>query len=214
MNAETLNEEIGKRIKTKRLEANLTLKDVGLKVGLSEGNIQRYEAGKIKGIDVHLLTKIATAINTTPEYLMGWEKSKPDGQDVKKTFKIPVLGSVPAGIPIEAIEEILDWEEISGLSGSEKDYFALKIHGDSMEPKISDGDIVIVRKQCDVETGETAIVRVNATDATCKKILKNEAGIILFPTNPVFEPTFFSWDEIEEKPITILGKVVELRAKF
>ena len=96
--------------------------------------------------------------------------------------------------------------------GSE--YFALQIKGQSMEPKISDGDVVIVRKQPDVDSGQIAIVCVNGDHATCKKVMKQQSGILLQPLNPAYEATFYSTEDIENIPITILGRVVELRAKF
>ena len=83
-----------------------------------------------------------------------------------------------------------------------------------MEPKISNGDVVIVRKQPDVDSGQIAIVCVNGDHATCKKVMKQPGGILLQPLNPSYEATYYSADEIVNLPITILGRVVELRAKF
>lgn len=130
-------------------------------------------------------------------------------------IRIPVLGYVAAGIPMDAIEYILDYEEIPQEMAKSGEYFALKIKGDSMEPRICDGDIVIVRKQPDVNNGEIAIVLVNGYEATCKKITKNESGINLVPLNTSgYEVMFYSNEQIYNLPVTILGKVVELRSKF
>ena len=132
-----------------------------------------------------------------------------------KVKRIPVLGNVAAGIPLEAIEDIIDYEEIpEQMAHDSFEYFALQIKGQSMEPKISDGDVVIVRKQPDVDSGQIAIVCVNGDHATCKKVMKQPGGILLQPLNPAFTPTFYSNDDIVNIPITILGRVVELRAKF
>ena len=126
--------------------------------------------------------------------------------------KIPVLGRVAAGIPIEMIEEVIDWEEIPGdMAG---DYFGLKIKGDSMEPKISDGDTVIVRQQPEVENGEIAIVTINGQDATCKRIFKYAETLVLRSDNPKHDEKTFAKEEVANLPVRILGKVVELRAKF
>lgn len=127
---------------------------------------------------------------------------------------IPVYGRVAAGIPIEMIEDIIDTEEISEEMARTGEFFALQIHGDSMEPKMSDGDIVIVRKQEDAESGDTVIATVNGTDATCKRLKKYAEGIALISTNPAYEPKYFSNTEVESKPVRIIGRVVELRAKF
>lgn len=125
--------------------------------------------------------------------------------------RIPVLGSVPAGIPLEAIEDVIDYEEIPSAMASKGDYFALKINGHSMEPQIMDGDVVIVLKTDDVDSGDIAIVMVNGDDATCKKILKQDTGVQLVPINPDFDPLFFTNKEIASKPVRIIGRVSEIR---
>lgn len=131
-----------------------------------------------------------------------------------KPTTIPVLGSVPAGIPIEAIQDIIDYEEIDAATAVKGEYFALQVKGSSMEPRICEGDIVIVRKQDDVESGEIAIVMVNGDNATIKRLLKYEDGIRLMPTNPAYEPLYFTNDEILEKPVKVIGKVIENRQKY
>lgn len=129
-----------------------------------------------------------------------------------KGVRIPVLGRVAAGIPIEAIEDVEDWEEIPESMAKNGEYFALRIKGESMSPKLQPGDIVIVKKQNDVDTGDTAIVLVNGNDATVKQIKKTETGIMLVGLNvEVYQPHFYSNKEIEELPVKIIGKVVESR---
>ena len=127
---------------------------------------------------------------------------------------IKVLGRVAAGLPIEAVENIIDTEEISEELSKTGEFFGLQIHGNSMEPNFSEGDVVIVRKQEDAESGDIVIATVNGTDATCKRLRKYRDGIELISTNPSYEPMFFSAEEIEQKPVRIIGRVVELRAKF
>lgn len=127
---------------------------------------------------------------------------------------INVLGRVAAGIPIEAVEEIIDTEEISAEMARTGEFFGLRIHGDSMEPRMCDGDVVIIRKQDDAESGEIVIATVNGSDATCKRLRKYRDGIELISNNPAYSPMFYSNKEIEEKPVRIIGKVVELRGKF
>lgn len=141
---------------------------------------------------------------------------KPINSSVNTTkgIKINVLGRVAAGIPIEAIENIIDTEEISEELARTGDFFGLQIHGDSMEPKISDGDVVIVRQQEDAESGDIVIATVNGDEATCKRLRKYRDGIELIANNPTYEPLFFSNEDIINKPIRIIGRVVELRAKF
>ena len=138
-----------------------------------------------------------------------------DKDDVSSGIKIPILGTVIAGIPVTAVEDIIGYEEINEKIARCGDYFALEIKGDSMEPKMSKGDIVIVKQQNTVENGQIAIVLVNGDEATVKKVRFRDNGIELIAFNSyVYEPHFYSAKEIEELPVKIIGRVVELRAKF
>lgn len=132
----------------------------------------------------------------------------------KKGVTINVLGRVAAGIPIEAVENIIDTEEISIEMAKTGDFFGLKIHGDSMEPRMFEGDVVIVRQQDDAESGDIVIAMVNGNDATCKRLIKYESGISLISLNQKYEPMMFTNEDILEKPVKIIGKVVELRGKL
>lgn len=127
---------------------------------------------------------------------------------------IPVLGRVAAGIPLTVSEYIVDTEEIPAAMAADGEYFGLMIKGDSMEPKISNGDVVIVRKQEDADDGDIVIALVNGDDAVCKRLKKYNDGISLLSNNPAYEPMYFNNAEIVEKPVQIIGKVKELRAKF
>lgn len=141
------------------------------------------------------------------------DKSFLRGAKTRKGVAINVLGKVAAGIPIEAIEDYIDTEEISEEMAKTGTYFGLQIHGKSMEPRMYEGDVVIVRKQEDASTGDVVIVTVNGTDATCKRLKKYRDGIELISINPSFESKFFTNEEIEKIPVRVIGKVVELRAK-
>ena len=113
------------------------------------------------------------------------------------------------------MEEILDYEEITPELANTGTFFALKIQGASMEPKLSDGDIVIIKQQNNVENGEIAVVLVNGQDATVKQIIKHDNGIFLHGFNPsVYTDVFYTNQQIGELPVIILGKVIESRRKF
>lgn len=127
---------------------------------------------------------------------------------------IPVLGYVRAGIPIEAMEEILDYEEISPQLAATGEFFALKIRGNSMEPRICENDVVIVRKQSDVDSGDVAVVLVNSMDATVKKVVKKGTSLSLVPFNTNYDVMIYTAEEVSRLPVSIIGKVVELRGKF
>ncbi len=127
---------------------------------------------------------------------------------------IPVLGYVRAGVPIEAVEEILDYEEISPQLAATGEFFALKIRGNSMEPRICENDVVIVRKQSDVDSGDVAVVLVNSMDATVKKVVKKGTSLSLVPFNTNYDVMIYTAEEVSRLPVSIIGKVVELRGKF
>lgn len=142
------------------------------------------------------------------------EEKHLEDKSVCKAISIPVYGRVAARIPLEMIEDIIDTEEIPEDLARTGSFFGLQIHGDSMEPRMKNGDIVIVRQQDDAESDDIVIATVNGTDATCKRLKKYQDGIALISSNPAYDPMYFSNKEIEEKPVRIIGRVVELRAKF
>lgn len=142
------------------------------------------------------------------------EEHLPDKLKRAHGVVINVYGRVAAGIPLEMIEDIIDTEDIPEEMAKTGDFFGLQIHGDSMEPRMKEGDVVIVRKQDDAESGDTVIATVNGTDATCKRLKKYADGIALIATNPAYDPMYFSNEEIASKPVRIIGRVMELRAKF
>ncbi|MBQ8289357.1 MAG: helix-turn-helix domain-containing protein [Clostridia bacterium] len=193
-------------IKCQRVRLGLSQKDLGDKLGLSSQAISMYERGE-RTPEPDTILKMADIFQVDLNVLFG--------RNAKKGVRIPVLGYVAAGIPIEAITDIIDYEEIEAdmlADGSE--YFALQIRGESMAPRINNGDVVIVRRQPDVDSGQIAIVCINGDEATCKKIIKQEGGILLQPLNQAYTPSYFTNEQIESIPVTIFGRVVELRAKF
>lgn len=212
-----MSNDLSQKIYQLRKRHNLTLEQVADIVGVGKSTVRKWETGMIANMRRDKIALLAKALHTTPAYLMGWDEQEEAEQNAISAgaVRIPVLGYVAAGIPISAIEDIIDYEELApDMVKDGAEYFGLQIKGQSMEPKISDGDVVIVRKQPDVDSGHIAIVCVNGDEATCKKIMKQDNGILLLPLNPAFAPTFYSNENIESIPITILGRVVELRAKF
>jgi repressor LexA len=140
-------------------------------------------------------------------------------EDRKKTFclpsvAIPVYARVGAGIPLEASEDIVDREEISERLSRLGEYYALRISGDSMAPRIENGDVVIVRKQSDADDGDIVIALVNGNDAVCKRLRKYADSIALVSNNAAYSPMYFTLADTQDIPVRIIGKVVELRGKM
>lgn len=175
---------------------------------------QWYNGHKAPRLDK--IEKICQWLGITKNDLLEERNHNEDEENRKYSVaRIPVLGYVAAGIPIEEIEDIVDWEEIpkDWLRGGKK-YFALRIRGDSMEPRMYDGDVVIVEKQDDAETGAYVIAAVNGDHATCKRLMKYRDSIALLSLNSKYDPMIFTNEEVRSKPVTILGVVREIRGKM
>jgi repressor LexA len=202
-------------LKKVRLGNGYSQNSLAEKIKVSRSTIAMWETGKSQP-DNESLKTLSKVLNVSVDYLLGNKQTGVNGEilDTTKGPWLPVLGTVKAGIPIEAIENISDYEQIPHEMAAQGEFFALEISGDSMEPRISNGDIVIFRKQPCVETGDIAVVIINGCDATIKRIKKSPKGIMLIPGNPAYEPLYYTNKEIEELPVVILGKVVELRGKF
>lgn len=201
----------GQRITKLRKERDLQQKEVAAAIGMNRIVLNRIELGKRPLRDDEAVA-LADFFHVTTDYLLKGVTAQPRD---KKGVRIPVLGRVVAGIPIEAVEEILDYEEITPELAATGEFFALQVRGASMEPTLRDGDIVIVKKQPTVDSGDIAIVLVNGNDATVKEIKESPAGVTLIGHNvAVYTPHFYSNHDIESLPIQIIGKVVEMRRKF
>lgn len=193
-----------------RSREGLSQSDLAKRLGVSTSTISMYEVGK-REPDFETEEKIADFFNTDLNILRGRDTERICSPGV---VVIPVLGRVAAGIPLTAAEYIIDTEEISQAMAADGEYFGLQVKGDSMEPKISDGDVVIVRKQSGADDGDLVIALVNGDDAVVKRLKKYKDGIALISNNPAYDPMYFSNTEIESLPVEIIGKVKELRAKF
>lgn len=199
--------------------------------GMDKTLLNKY----IKGVAIAKQDNIfilAKALNVSEGWLMGYDVDKDrewfedeknilkfDNANITelptKTIKIPLLGKVPAGIPIEAIEEILGYEEIPyNWVKNGENYFALKIDGNSMYPDYKSGDVIIIKQQSDCESGDDCVVMVNGDDATFKRVVKQSKNIVLKPLNNEYEPFFFDEEEIITKPVKIIGVAIEVRRKL
>lgn len=194
------------RLREARKAARMTQSEVAQQMNVNQNTYSYWENEKTK-IDNVSLSKLAKIFNVTVDYLLGV-----DPPQSVKGVRIPIYGSVPAGIPLEAIENIEGYEEITPALASKGEYFALKIKGESMSPYILDKDIVIVRKQEAVESGDIAIVMVNGSEATCKMVKIGDDGITLIGHNTLaYPPHFYSQKEIATLPVRIIGRVVEVK---
>ena len=212
---------IGEIIKEYRTNNKISQRAFASRTSLSPSYINTLEkiynpkTGNPYSVTTDVANEIAKAMNMSIEELL----SKINGNqeftiNSSSSAVVFVYGTIPAGIPMECIEDIIDTEEISAdmLRGN-KQYFGLKIKGNSMYPEYLDGDTIILEKTDDCESGDECCVMVNGSDGTFKKVIKNENGIILQPLNSEYQPMFYTNEQIKSLPVRVIGKVVELRRK-
>lgn len=229
-----LEDTFANRLKKALDYNNMRPIDLANKTKISKAQICNYLKGTYKAKQDKLYI-IAKALDVSEAWLMGYDVDMdrewfPDNKEdltnitiynaryietTTKTVKIPILGKVPAGVPIEAIEDIIGYEEIpASMLRDGNNYFSLKIDGDSMYPDYKTGDIIIIRQQSDCNSGDDCVVMVNGDDATFKRVVKQEKSIILKPLNNEYEPYYFDEYEIMTKPVKIIGVAVEVRRKL
>lgn len=199
-------------IKNRRKELGLTLLDIANACGVSEATVSRWESGDIVNMKRSRIAQLAKVLNVSPSLLIH------DDYDVLINYnsttkpQVPVLGIVPCGEPIEAIEDIIEWIDV--VPSQAKNHFGLIAKGDSMAPFILDGDILVIKHSPVVGSGKIAIVKVNGDEATCKRLVINGSGLTLVPNNPMYQTLTFSPAEIADKPVAVIGEVVEIRRRF
>ena len=130
-----------------------------------------------------------------------------------KIYKIPILGTVKAGYDWLAEENIVDYITLKEAIPNISEYFGLRITGDSMLPLLSDGDLVIVHDQDDVESGQTAVILINGEEATVKKVIKTNEGIELHAMNPYYPIKKYTLEDMKNIPVKIIGRVKEAKIK-
>lgn len=214
------NIELGKFLKEIRENKKISLREVEKLTGVGYSHLSMIENGK-RNVTPALLKNLSNIYNI--DYIDLYEKAgyldlaeseKLKDKEKNNSAIVFVYGTIPAGIPMECIEDIIDTEEISAdmLKGG-KQYFGLKVKGDSMEPDYLDGDTLILEKADDCESGDDCVVMVNGNDGTFKRVFKNENGIILQPLNPSYSPKVYTNEQIENLPVRIIGIVEEIRRK-
>ena len=213
---------IGEIIKRYRTNHELSQRAFASRTSLSPSYINTLEkiynpkTQKPYSVTTDVALELANAMNIKIEDLLNMLNTDQEFNinNNNNSAVVFVYGTIPAGRPMECIEDIMDTEEISAdmLRGG-KQYFGLCVKGNSMEPEYLEGDTLILEKVDDCESGDDCIVMVNGNDGTFKRVFKNENGIILQPLNPSYSPMVYTNEQIENLPIRILGVVVEFRRK-
>ena len=204
---------IGDKIRRYRRMMDLTQEELGRMMNppVNRAAVNKWETGIVENIKRSQIEQLCRIFKVSATDLMCFDNEVGVPEDV---LQIPLLGRVAAGSPITAMENRIGTVGVSRDSAGGSDLFALKISGDSMSPRIYDGDVVIVKAQPDAENGQIVVALINGDDAVCKKLIKYEDGIALASLNPAYTPMYFSQSDIENYPVRILGVVVELRSKL
>lgn len=205
-------ETMGERIKRLRQAKGITQEELAKVVGLQRAAIAKYEIGIVENMKQTTIKKIADYLNVKPSYLMCLEdKTDELGNPVKE---VPILGVVKAGYDYLAQENWIGTVDIDKKLAETGDFFALKIHGDSMFPVFVEGDTIVVKKQDDFENGDIVVALINGDEATVKKGKKSENSILLQPLNTNYEPLIFTKEEMKTIPVKIIGVVKKLDREF
>lgn len=197
--------------------SNMRQVDLVEKTKLDKTLINKYLAGLMKAKQ-DKLTILADALNVNEVWLMGYDvpmnrELNPTPLSELNQTEIPVLGKVKAGYDYLANENIIGHIFLDFRPSDPENYYALQVTGNSMEPLLSDGDIAIVHKQNDFDSGNTCIVLINGDEATVKKVVRMDDGIDLIAMNPYYPIRHFDKNEMDEIPVKIIGKVIEARKR-
>lgn len=205
----------GERIKQLRKEHKLTQEELGRVIGVQKAAIQKYEKGTVTNIKKESLLKLAEVLDTTPEYILGWDGAVAGLEPVSASdfVKVPVIGRVAAGTSCFAENNIVDYENVlkSDVRGNEQ-YAFLRVVGDSMYPMLMENDLVLVRCQTSVDSGSLAVVIVDDEDGVIKRVVYGDDFIELQSINPMYPPRRFEGRDVLR--IRVFGLVKEVKRKL
>lgn len=202
----------GDKLRQAMEKAEMNATELSEKTGISKSTISRYLSGGYIAKQRNLL-KLSRALHVDPKFLFSDAVEELDAN--LKVYKIPIVGKVVAGTPIDAIENITDYIRVTNPAAADGSYYALHVTGASMEPEMQEGDLVIVHKQDYFDSGDICIVLVNGNEATVKKVIKSDQGITLIGFNAtVYPPHFYNARQVEELPVQVIGKVKQVRRSY
>ena len=192
---------IGERVRTARERKGFTQDELAHKLGYkSRSSINKIE--KERDIPRSMIVKLAEILDVTPAFLMGWDEEKKDKSNISAVFNnniymVPVFESVSAGFGAYADDQIIDYCPF--IINSEKEAsetIAIRVSGDSMSPKIEDGDIIRVHKQESVDSGSIAVVLLDGEEGLVKKVVYGDDWIELHSINPYYPVRRFEGEEV------------------
>lgn len=193
---------------------NMTQRELAKRLGISPSAVGMYEQNR-REPDLDTLKKIADLFDVTldslldyrPEPSVDMQHAIPAGS---VTF-FPVVGRVCAGNGVLAAEDIIGYEPADSKYSGE-DYFWLKVSGESMAPRIEDGDLLLIRRQTSVDSGDVGVFVVDGQEGVVKKVIYDEGSIELISFNPYYPPMKFLGLDVLR--VRVCGKIIESKRKW
>lgn len=200
------------RLKQLRKEMGLSQKSLSEHLGVTQQAVGKWETGR-SSPDPSTLARLASLLETSADYLLGISDQAAEPAAPALPYgesPIPVIGTVRAGYGALAFEE--DYGVEYACVKDPANYFYLVVKGDSMEPRIQDGDLALVHRQPTLENGDLGVMVFGEGEGTLKKYIQRGNAVILQPFNPAYEEKVIRGEELNQ--LFIAGKVVETRAKW
>lgn len=208
-----------KNLKYLRENNGYTISSLSKRLKVNHSTLSRWESEN-NGATVDSAIDVSNYFNIPLSDLIGRDLQLDNAELIDTVFngKIPVLGTIKAGIPIEAQEDICGYIDIPNeWTRGGKKFFGLKISGDSMADKYQDGDIVVIEQTSDISVinGKDCVVMVNSSDATFKNVTITDNGIVLTPLNTSkYQIKFYTKEQVAQLPVLVLGVAREKRTRL
>lgn len=206
--------KIGEKIKIQRNKLGLTLEQVGDYVGVSKSTVRKWETGYIANMKRDKISLLAKVLQMSPsEFISSDTTDIPSNISAiippEKIHQIPVYATVSAGLGALAEDEVIEYIPMVIENPYDiPDTFGLKVRGDSMYPKIEDGDIIVIRKQESVDSGTVAVVLLDGEEGLVKKVEYGKDWIVLHSFNPEYQDKRFEGAEVQR--LRVVGKVMKV----
>lgn len=201
---------LGERLSAARKAAKLTQNDVADELGIRRQTYSAYERG-VSTPDARTIGVLARMFGVSADSLVAEPSVVKHGMEY---CTVPVYRKLFSCAPDGTEENVIGYEEVDSALGMGNALLALRVTGEEMEPRFSDGDVVIIRREEEPPGGAVVAVSVAGEEAVIRKMIRYTDGVRLVPLNPAFEPKYYTQEEMQSLPVTVYGRVAELRAKF
>ena len=224
-------------LKNLRKKRGLGQVELANMLGITQSSYSRYEAG-LRDIPTDILIKLVDILRSSTDEILGVNNDQEPGWNTvqspddprfppkvfpaeplpdleRETAMIPILGSVRAGYDNYAEENREGYMPIDDrLKTMHPEAYVLTVKGDSMEPEICHGDMVICAPDAEIRNNDVCIVCINGEVGTVKRIRFEGDGLTLVPANPHYRKLHYSAEDIQSYPVTVQSKVIEVRHKY